>query len=379
MRSPAEGKHSSVDVASTAKRVSLLPQFFFEALPEEAPLVFVLPPSTPPFPPMIRLSSSNNNAGQSTHMILPCSSSTMSSTPNQLKRNRSSSSAIPRPTSGTSRRETPSAARFWNAGSLPPVQTYNKGLHLHRKSWHPSDSCHVPSLSLPAAANSNSSLPSDSTKGATNTSLPKSRTLGSLLASSSEITPSGRLMQPIQPPLPRSQTLGNISCFNHSASTPSPRKPTKAIPDCSRSYYNSQTQIHGSKVIQGSRITEKGMRLMKDVQREAAANRARMRNTLGKTPVTLRTPASLKTQISHVPASDDRPISPVPDIGGAAPSELSNLQLPGATFRNQSLESHPITKVSEAADRLSRPLKAPSSTQEILNPKDVSVFHPALV
>ncbi|KEF62231.1 uncharacterized protein A1O9_00203, partial [Exophiala aquamarina CBS 119918] len=211
------------------------------------------------------------------------------------------------------------------------------------------------------------------TKGPANTSLPKSRTLGSLLASSRELTPSGRLMKPIQPPLPRSQTLGNISCLNHSALTPSPRKPTQAIPDGLRSYYNSQNQLDGSKVFQGSRMAEKEMRFMTEVQREAAANCTRMRNALGKVPVALRTPISLKSRISDVPASDDRFLPPTSGVGRAPDSDLSNLQLPGATFTNRSLESPPYTQVREAADTLNHVPKTPSSREEVLSPKDVSV------
>jgi len=376
METPEEDKPiSSRDTASEAGGASFLPQFFFETLPEEASLVCVLPPSTAPSSTIMTLSSSNTNHGQSTNMTPLGSSSSTTSTSNQVKRNRSSASAIPRPTSGTSRRETPSLARFRNAGSLPPAQTFHKVPHLHRKSWHPSDTCHISSLSLPVSASSNSSLPSYMTKSPTTTSLPKSRTLGSLLASSREVTPSGRLMQPIQPPLPRSQTLGNISCFGNPALTPSPRKPTQAISDCSRSYYISPTQLDGSKAFQGSRMTEKEIRLTKDIQREAATTRTRMRNALSKAPVKLRTPAPLKPRISHIPASGDMPLSSVPSIGRAAPRELSAFHLPGATFRNQSLESHFTTRMSETADRLNHLPCTPSSRQDALNPKDVSTFY----
>lgn len=374
MENSREGKgYSSTNKTSTLDTGPFLPRFFFEPPPEDASLNFLLPASAPP----TTRSSSNHNDSQSTHMISTWPSSTMDSAPYQVKRNRSSASAIPRPTSGTSRRATPTGARLWNAGSLPHVQTQNKIPHLHRKSWHPSDPTNSSSFSLPSTTSSKPPLPSFDAKLSANTGLPKSRTFGSLLASSREVTPSGRLMQPIQPPLPRSQTLGNISCFNHSALTPSPRKPTQAIPDHSRSYHNLQSQLDVSKVLQESRMTEKEMYLMKNVQRGAALNRTRMRNTFGKAPITLRTSTALKACVSHVSASDDHSQSLIPGVGTAVDSESSNEQLPAETFRNQSLG--PNYNLQEGVDTddlgpLHRLPISPSRRQEGSNPKDVSRY-----
>lgn len=230
------------------------------------------------------------------------------------KSRRSSISAIPRPISGTSRHATP-------IGNLPgrkdsPVReaTLEKP-PTHRKSWQPNHGLAPTSFrashlqvspteySLPYkqrllqdlsgtqqqlcirnlsthslndpehATNSHHLKPASSTNA-----LPKSKTMSSLLSPSRDTAPGRRLLQPIGPPLPRTQTLGNISCFTPSGQTPSPRKPKSVSFSPPRQVDDATSQMDIVDVLVESRMTEKEMDLMLQVQREAAANRARIRN-----------------------------------------------------------------------------------------------------
>lgn len=299
----------------------------------------------------------------------------MDSTSYRVPRNRSSASAIPRPTSGTSRRATPTGFHLWKAGSIPYVQAQKRVSNLQRKSWHPNDTAHYSSISLPSTEQSDLSSPCPASTPP-NASLPKSRTLGSLLASSREVTPSGRLMQPIHPPLPRSQTLGNISCFSQSALTPSPRKPTQAHPDVLRPYQYTQSQSEVSGISKDRRMTQKEMEIMKNVQREAAATRTRMRNSLGKGPAVLRTPTVVKQSSSVESTGGDHSQSRISGVGRPVCGVHSTERLSRANLRNQSLLAMSIHETSDSAetdDLSSSPLLPTSNSwrQESLNPKNV--------
>ncbi|EXJ94601.1 hypothetical protein A1O1_02997 [Capronia coronata CBS 617.96] len=113
--------------------------------------------------------------------------------------------------------------------------------------------------------------------------IPKSKTMSSLLSSPRVATPRRRLLQPLGPPLPRTQTLGSLSCFGPASLTPSPRKaPYVAMPSFHRRHDTSE--INMTDALQESRMTEKEVQMMKQVQREAAANRTRLRNSFGNSP-----------------------------------------------------------------------------------------------
>lgn len=300
----------------------------------------------------------------------------MDSAPYHVTRNPSSASAIPRPTSGTSRRATPVGSRLLKAGSIPHVQAQKRLPNLHRKSWHPNETAHFSSISLPTTRNSEPSPPPSSASLLQNASLPKSRTFGSLLASSREVTPSGRLMQPIQPPLPRSQTLGNISCFGQSALTPSPRKPTQATSDAPRLYQHSRSQLDVSKISKDGRVTQKEMDLTKNIQREAAATRERMRKSTGKGSAVLGTPKLAKPVVSQLSASGDHSKTRISSAESHATGVRSNKRPSGADLAKQSLLTRSNRDESEATDTddlapISPLPRKHSWREESLNPKDV--------
>ncbi|OCT52958.1 hypothetical protein CLCR_09992 [Cladophialophora carrionii] len=92
------------------------------------------------------------------------------------------------------------------------------------------------------------------------------------------MTPGRRLLQPIGPPMPRTQTLGNISCFSPANHSPSPRKPQSVSLPPAQHYRNNVSQLNIADALGESRMTKEEVDLMKQVQREAAANRARLRS-----------------------------------------------------------------------------------------------------
>ncbi|KIW75279.1 hypothetical protein Z517_12053 [Fonsecaea pedrosoi CBS 271.37] len=228
----------------------------------------------------------------------------------------SSVSAIPRPKSGTSRQATPVAARADRRGSAA-VTSLPRIPYMHRKSWHRDDFLPPSSFRMAQAEaptpNKESLVPykqrshhdlsgtrqqlyirNMSTHSlssheavvapyhlkqvSSTTALPKSKTMGSLLSSPREIITRRRLLQPLDPPLPRTQTLGNISCFAPTHQTPSPRKPISVSLSSSEQHHDNVSQLNVADALNESRMTEKEMDLMIQVQREAAVNRARLRN-----------------------------------------------------------------------------------------------------
>nr|KAK5445478.1 hypothetical protein LTR18_003396 [Exophiala xenobiotica] len=225
---------------------------------------------------------------------------------------RSSISGIPRPASGTSRRATPSGSGSSQACSGPGRPGFGQGQYP-RKSWNPNDGAPLTSYRMPQSSSiSPESLPpyahrhqqdlsgvrqqlyirNLSTKSLNDPDpaplpqfkhgggLPKSKTMTNLLSSPRDITPK-RLLQPLGPPLPRTQTLGNITCFGSTNSTPSPRKPTSITVSMLRGDHDNGSQIHMADVLNESRMTDKEVELMLQVQREAAVNRIRLRNSIG--------------------------------------------------------------------------------------------------
>ncbi|EXJ73650.1 uncharacterized protein A1O5_03412 [Cladophialophora psammophila CBS 110553] len=230
---------------------------------------------------------------------------------------RSSISAIPRPKSGTSRHATPTGARGDRRDSAAGTRILNIG-HKYRKSWHPEDS--VPPSSfrmrqpqvpnprneslLPYKQRSHHDLsgtqqqlyvrnlsthslggpdavvaPHQLKQTSSTTALPKSKTMSSLLSSPRETITRRRLLQPLEPPLPRTQTLGNISCFGPLNETPSPRKPISVSLSLPRQHHDNRSHLNVADALVESRMTEKEMDLMIQVQKEAAINRARLRNS----------------------------------------------------------------------------------------------------
>ncbi|KAJ9603565.1 hypothetical protein H2200_011751 [Cladophialophora chaetospira] len=229
---------------------------------------------------------------------------------------RTSVSAIPRPVSGTSRHATPTISRAGTRDSSAGP-TILEDAHKHRKSWHPNEgfapsSFRTPPLhlSLPTEhaphykQQSRQSLPGTQHKvygrnlsthslnapgtnialhnlkqASSTNALPKSRTLNSLLSHPRETTPGRRLLRPIDPPLPRTQTLANLSCFSPSDQTSPPRKAKSISISLQQQNSINSSKLNIADVLGESRMTQKEMNLMKQVQREAAANRARLRSS----------------------------------------------------------------------------------------------------
>ena len=281
---------------------------FCEPLPQRSSFLFF---RSPPRPTQCLASSQSSNISH--RKTMSGFGDTVNHASISARSRRASVSAIPRPVSGTSRQASHIVSRAGRrespAGSAPVVNA-----HEHRKSWHPnagrapSSFCRltlqVPPptrYSLPYSHRSHQdlsgtqqqlyirnmsthslSVPDVGTpphllkQASSSNALPKSKTMGSLLSPGRDLVPGRRLMQPIGPPLPRTQTLGNISCFNQSGSSPSPRKSKAVSLSPPEQSHNNTSQINIADALDESRMTEQEMDLMKQVQREAAVNRARL-------------------------------------------------------------------------------------------------------
>jgi hypothetical protein len=222
----------------------------------------------------------------------------------------SAASAIPRPTSGTSRRATPLGHPHVNASPddeyvQAPPRSYRKSFHstegMPPSAWASSkarlprsDSLLPYALRPPQDLSgtkqqlqirhySTQSLSSPSKIGLprdsplTSSSLPKSQSTVALSPPSRDVTPRRRLMKPLSPPLPKSQTFSNLSCTSFPATTPSPIKlaPTRMPLSVCSSY----SQVNVVDALRESRMTEEEIMKWKQVQMEAAANQGRLRNT----------------------------------------------------------------------------------------------------
>ena len=223
-------------------------------------------------------------------------------------------SAIPRPTSGSSRHATPTSGRpptitAWRgAGSLQTDQKHRKSSWLSNDGAPPSSfhnthsrltepefltpyqqrpqkdlsgiqqQLHIRSWSTKSLTEPDSlEVPPPPVHSPRFGGLIKSKTTNDLL-SPREITPRRRLLQPIGPPLPRTQTLSNISCFGPTSLTPSPRKPSSVIASQTYGYHENTSQLSVGDALGESRMTEEEMEVLRQVQREAAINRIRLRN-----------------------------------------------------------------------------------------------------
>ena len=133
--------------------------------------------------------------------------------------------------------------------------------------------------------------------------LPKSPTSVSLASPPGrDVTPRRHLMKPLSPPLPKSQSVSSISCFSSPLATPSPPKSNPASRSKIVTAGVSQVDVVGA--LLESRMTEEEIEVLNQVQKEAATNKQRLRNSLSarqhqqKSPITSTTPAAAFTRKS---------------------------------------------------------------------------------
>ena len=110
-----------------------------------------------------------------------------------------------------------------------------------------------------------------------NVSFTKPATATSLLSPSRNITPRRRLMKPMSPPLPKSQSVGSISCFNSPLPTPSPSKASRPSLQVAGNLAISQVDVVGA--LLESRMTDEEIDLLNQVQKEAATNQLHLRHS----------------------------------------------------------------------------------------------------
>jgi hypothetical protein len=103
--------------------------------------------------------------------------------------------------------------------------------------------------------------------------LPKSQTSTCLTKTSLNMTPQRRLMKPIDPPLPRSQIMGSLSCFagDGTKDTPSPLKN-----DSNAVKSGSGEELSVMDALQESRMSDNEVESYKQVTRETQMNKRRM-------------------------------------------------------------------------------------------------------
>ncbi|RVX75329.1 hypothetical protein B0A52_00682 [Exophiala mesophila] len=87
--------------------------------------------------------------------------------------------------------------------------------------------------------------------------LPRSTTMESLLSSTRDTAPRRSLLQPLGPPLPRSQTLGSMSCFNGNIATPSPRAPDPSQLKALRRRTGPETFLDAATGLKKSQMVDK--------------------------------------------------------------------------------------------------------------------------
>ncbi|ERF74809.1 hypothetical protein EPUS_03193 [Endocarpon pusillum Z07020] len=104
----------------------------------------------------------------------------------------------------------------------------------------------------------------------------KHKALSSVTKVTSPVIPQRQLMGPLGPPLPRSQTAGNMTCFTGSAAnTPSPSKPsTRTISTVSQT-----AELSVVDALAESRMTDKEIEYFNQVAKEVEANRQRMKGS----------------------------------------------------------------------------------------------------
>lgn len=261
---------------------------------------------------------------------------------------RSSTTSIPRPISGSSRRATPT-----NNLLLSSMTDDKRRKRGHRKSWHPNEGAPPSSFTMgpshlsvgsaeatlsrsqhSANASTSQQQPrnhaisarsdSDLAESAiirppylskTGGHLPRSTTMESLLTR--DTAPRRSLLQPLGPPLPRSQTLGSMSCFNGQVATPSPRKPDPAQLKALRRQTGPETFLDAVTQLNKSQVVGKAVEEVTQVQREAAIQRKRLRHNITGQP--RGDPAFTQAQNTHqIPGEADdsvvRSLHPRPDM-----------------------------------------------------------------
>ena len=174
-------------------------------------------------------------------------------------------------------------------------------------------------------------------------------------------------MQPIGPPLPRTQTLGNMSCFNVSNTTPSPRKSKASVLSPLQPHPGRTSEVNIADALVESRMSEKEMATMKQVQKEAAANRARQRTAY---------------QHHNLPHHTVSEIARTRRDEGTSNSSLETVVRLGAIKRKQS-SGQPLVIDSVLANKSWQQIKAPISSDETSigsltssEPKNVSDIDP---
>ncbi|KAI1625543.1 hypothetical protein EDD37DRAFT_648014 [Exophiala viscosa] len=189
----------------------------------------------------------------------------------------------------------------------------------------------------------------------------KSKTTNDLLASPRDITPRRRLLQPIGPPVPRTQTLSNISCFGPTSLTPSPRKPSSVIASQAYGYYDDMSQLSVGDALGESRMTEKEMEVLKQVQREAATNRIRLRNAHSLPPA------------APAPTSKGKTSAPTTLIKNTAiPRSLGRLQRKSASGRPLFIDSALANKATiESSSPSPRALTTTIDSSPGSSPEDI--------
>ncbi|KIV96282.1 hypothetical protein PV10_00165 [Exophiala mesophila] len=114
--------------------------------------------------------------------------------------------------------------------------------------------------------------------------LPRSTTMESLLSSTRDTAPRRSLLQPLGPPLPRSQTLGSMSCLNGNIATPSPRAPDPSQLKALRRRTGPETFLDTATELKKSQKIDTATEEVSQVQREAAIQRRRLRNNITAQP-----------------------------------------------------------------------------------------------
>ena len=144
-------------------------------------------------------------------------------------------------------------------------------LHVTRYSRHSLASLDavVSSATGNAESKSTTSLPGHKR-------LTKHNAMSSVTKVTSPVIHQRQLMGPLGPPLPRSQTVGNMTCFTGSAAnTPSPLKPSTRT----ASRVSQTTELGVVDALAESRMTDKEIEYFNQVAKEVEANRQRMKGS----------------------------------------------------------------------------------------------------
>ena len=213
-------------------------------------------------------------------------------------RRRSVVSAIPRPASGTSRHATPTGSSTLTTEIDVPTDSTNVASTSANgpSSWKPSYDKPLPHLprsdsllpftqrfkedlsghkqQLQMRHYSTQHLSSPSKIGCSRPGLPKSQTATDVSLASRDVTPYRTLLKPMSPPLPKSHSNTNISCFAPPGQTPSPSKNTADPP---RIVKHKPSQVDVVDALRESRMTVDEFKVLNDVQKEAVSNHEKLK------------------------------------------------------------------------------------------------------